>query len=180
MISASKYQHIIYFMLLLKVSLCINRPKQRLLIVYGHTQGCRSKRSPTPWKKKNIYFRCMGAFLLLFILEEGFMLRFSSHGVLFSSYRGLLATFSLRRGLFHNVGAIFAIFFLHVAGLFCLHVGFYVFMFFLWACLFQVLEEVKDAKYTWVHGRPQGGGQEGALAPPPWKFKNTGAPTRIT
>ena len=111
MISASKYQHIIYFMLLLKVSLCINRPKQRLLIVYGHTQGCRSKRSPTPWKKKNIYFRCMGAFLLLFILEEGFMLRFSSYGVLFSSYRGLLATFSLRRGLFHNVGAIFAIFF---------------------------------------------------------------------
>ena len=24
------------------------------------------------------------------------------------------------------------------------------------------------------------GGQEGALAPPPWKLKNMGAPTRIT
>ena len=26
----------------------------------------------------------------------------------------------------------------------------------------------------------KGGGEEGALAPPPWKFKNMGAPTRIT
>ena len=28
--------------------------------------------------------------------------------------------------------------------------------------------------------RRGGGGQEGALAPPPWKLKNIGAPTRIT
>ena len=26
---------------------------------------------------------------------------------------------------------------------------------------------------------PQGGGQEGALAPPPWKFTDMGAPPRI-
>ena len=33
MISASKYQHIIYFMSLLKVSLCIHRPKQVVAFV---------------------------------------------------------------------------------------------------------------------------------------------------
>ena len=122
MISASKYQHIIYCMSLLKVSLCINRPKQRLLCM-DTRRGCRSKCSPTPWKNKNFFFFAIcGAFLLLFFHGEGFMLRFSFYEGLFSSYGGLFATFSLCGGpfcyvfllvwgLFHNVGAFFAIFF---------------------------------------------------------------------
>ena len=98
MISASKYQHIIYFMSLLKASLCINRPKQRLLCL-DTRRGCRSKRLPTPWKNKNfLYFVVWGAFLLLSFHGEGFMLRFSSYEGLFSSYGGLFATFSLRGG----------------------------------------------------------------------------------
>ena len=57
------------------------------------------------------------------------MLRSSSYEGFFSLYGGLFATFSLRGGpfcyvvllvwgLFHNVGAFFAIFFLHLGGLF--------------------------------------------------------------
>ena len=30
------------------------------------------------------------------------------------------------------------------------------------------------------HGRPQGGGGKRGPLPPPWKFKNMGAPPRIT
>ena len=128
-------------MSLLKVSLCINRPKQRLLCM-DTRRGCRSKRSPTPWKNKNIYFRCMGGFFATFFHGEGFMLRFSSYEGLFSSYGSLIATFSLRGGPFyyvlplvwdpfHNVGAFFAIFFsiwgyfLSSWGILCLYVFFY-------------------------------------------------------
>ena len=119
MISASKYQHIICFMSLLKVSLCINRPKQRLLCM-DTRNGCRSKRSPTPWKNKNIFFHCLGglfatffsmgdflccvsflmrgffhcieAFLLLFLCM-GLLLRLSPGVGLFSQSGGFLATF---------------------------------------------------------------------------------------
>ena len=123
MISASKYQHIIYFMSLLKVSLCIliglNKGYCMCMDTHG---GCRSKHSPPLGRAKTFFFAVWGAFLLLFLHGEGFMLRFSSHEGLFSSYRGLFATFSLRGGrfyyvfplvwgLFHNVGAFLAIFF---------------------------------------------------------------------
>ena len=121
-------------MSLLKVSLCINRPKQGLLCMDTH-RGCRSKRSPTPWKNKIIFFCCMGAFLLLFIHGEGFMLRFSFYEGFCSSYGDLFATFFLRWGpfcyvfllvwdFFHNVGAFFANFSL------CAHMWgeFFVFM----------------------------------------------------
>ena len=30
--------------------------------------------------------------------------------------------------------------------------------------------------YSCTHGRPQGGGARGGTCPPPWKFKNIGAP----
>ena len=151
MISASKYQHIIYFMSLLKASLCINRPKQRLLCM-DTLRGCRSKRLPTYWKNKNfLYFVVWGAFLLLSFHGEGFMLRFSSYEGLFSSYGGLFATFSLGGGgclfatssswcgaFFTMWGPFLLFFFFHVGGLFCLHGGFYVFMDFLWACPFPL------------------------------------------
>ena len=114
-------QHIIYFMSLLKVSLCINRPKQRLLCM-DTRRGCRRKRSPTPWKNKKIFFSLYGGSVCSFFHGEGFMLRFSSDEGFFSSYGGLFATFSLRGGLFcyvfllvwglfHNVRAFFAIIF---------------------------------------------------------------------
>ena len=91
-------------MSLLKVSLCINRPKQR------HTQG------------------------------EGFMLRFSSDEGLFSSYGGLLLlflyvegpfcyVFLLVWGLFHNVGAFFAIIF-SMWGDFFVFMGDFMFLWF--------------------------------------------------
>ena len=99
MISASKYQHIIYFMSLLKVSLCINRPKQRLLCMDTHS-GCRSKRSLTPWKNKKLFFSLYGGPFCYFFYGKGFMLRFSSYEGFFSLYGGLFATFSLRGGAF--------------------------------------------------------------------------------
>ena len=127
MISASKYQYIIYFMSLLKVSLCINRPKQRLLFMDTHHSDCIYKyvgvsARPPPGRTKTFFFAVWGAFLLLFFHGEGFMLRFSSYESLFSLYGGFFATFSLRVGpfcyvfllvwgLFHNVEAFFAIFF---------------------------------------------------------------------
>ena len=77
------------------------------------------------------------------------MLRFSSDEGLFSSYGGLFATFSLRGGpfcyvfllvwgLFHNVGAFFALIFSMWEDFFYLRGGFYVFMGFLWACPFHL------------------------------------------
>ena len=105
-------------------------------------KGCRSKRSPTPRKNKNIFFslhggpfchffsmgralcyvfffmkvffHCMEAFLLLFILCEGLF----------------CYVFLLVWGLFHNVGAFFAIFspcgetFLSLWGILCLYAFF--------------------------------------------------------
>ena len=70
-------------MSLLKVSLCINRPKQRLLCM-DTRRWCRSKRSPTPWKNKIIFFAVWRPFCYVFLLAWG---------------------------LFHNVGAFFAIIF---------------------------------------------------------------------
>ena len=64
MISVSKYHHIIYFMSLLKVSLCINRPKQKLMCMDAH-RGRRSKHSPTPWKNRNIFLAIWGGGLML-------------------------------------------------------------------------------------------------------------------
>ena len=100
MISASKYQHIICFMSLLKVSLCINRPKQRLLCI-DTRRGCRSKRSPTPWKNKNIFFSLHGGPFCYF----------------FSMVRALCYVFLLGRGFFHRMEA-FLLLFLYVGGLF--------------------------------------------------------------
>ena len=151
MISASKYQHIIYFMSLLKVSFCIYKPKQRLLFM-DTRRGCRSKRSPTPWKNQNIFFRCMEGHFATFFHGEGFMLRFYSYEVFISSYGSLFATFLLRGGggafLLHlpfGVGrfsqcrGLFCYFFLHVRepflsswGILCLY------GFFSWACPFPL------------------------------------------
>ena len=131
MISASKYQHIIYFMSLLKVSLCINRSKQRLLCM-DTRRGYRSKRSiAPPGRTKTLFSLYGGAFLLLFFHGEGFMLHFSSYKGLFSSYGGLFATSSSCCGPFSQCGGLFCYFFLHVAGLLsswgilCLYVFFY-------------------------------------------------------
>ena len=137
MISASKYQRIIYFKSLLKVSLCINRPKQRLVCM-DTRRGCRSKRSLTPWKNKKQFFFTVWWPFCYFFLWEGFMLRFSSYGRFFPLYGGLFATFSLRGGafllrlppgvwLFSPCGGLFCYFF-SICGDFCLHGGFYVFM----------------------------------------------------
>ena len=105
-------------------------------------RGCRSNRSPTPWKNKNIFFRCIGGlFATFFSIGEGFMLRFLFYEGFFSLYGGLFATFFLREGLFcyvfllvwglfHNVGAFFAIFspcgetFLSLWGILCLYAFF--------------------------------------------------------
>ena len=127
-------------MSLLKVSLCINRPKQRLLCMDTH-RGCRSKRSPTPWKNKNIFFRCMGGLFATFFPWGGFMLRFSSYKDFFHRMEAFLLLFSrgglfcyvflLVWGLFHNVGAFFAIFspcggsFLSSWGILCVYVFLY-------------------------------------------------------
>ena len=100
MISASKYQHITYFMSLLKVSLCINGPKQRLLCM-DTRRGCRSKRSPTHWKNKNIFFFLYGGPFCYF----------------FSMGRTLCYVVLLMRGLFHCKEA-FLLPLLYVGGLF--------------------------------------------------------------
>ena len=77
-------------MSLLKVSLCINT------IVHGRTQGCRSKRSPIPWKNKNIFFRYMGGLFCYF----------------FSMWEPLCYVFLFMRGLFHRLEA-FSLLFLY-------------------------------------------------------------------
>ena len=101
MISASKYQHIITFMSLLKVSLCVNGPNQKT-IVHGHTQGCWSKRSPTPWKNKNIFF---------FAVWRGLF------ATVFSIGRALCYVFLLMRDFFHCMEA-FLLLFLYAGGFF--------------------------------------------------------------
>ena len=128
-------------MSLLKVSLCINRPKQRLLCM-DTGRGCRSKRSTTPLKNKNIFCAVWGAFLLLFFHGEGFMLRFSSYeGLFFIVWRPFCYffftwgpfcyVFLLVWGLFHNMRVFFAIFspfggtFLSSWGILCLYGFFY-------------------------------------------------------
>ena len=127
-------------MSLLKVSLCINRPKQRLLCM-DTRRGCRSRRLPTPWKNKKKIFRCMGGLFAPFFHGEGFILRFSSDEgffhrmeafLLLSLYVGGLFgyVFLLVWGIFRNVGALFAIIFSMW--------GFYVLMGFLWACPFPL------------------------------------------
>ena len=136
MISASNYQHIRYFMSLLKVSLCINRPRQRPLCIDAR-RGCGSNRLPTPWKNKNIFFHYFfskwGPFCYIFLLMRGVL-----------SFEGLFATFSLRVffcyvfhlmwGFFHHVGAFLLLFtsceraFLFVWGIFCLHGAFFDFI----------------------------------------------------
>ena len=143
MISASKCQHIIYFMSLLKVSLCINRPKQRLLCM-DTRRGCRSKRSPTPWKSKNIFFRFMGGLFATFFsmgralcyvfLLIRFFYRMEAVLLLFFTWGAFLLRLPPGVGPFSQCGGLFCYFFLHVGELLCLHGGFYVFMFFLWGC----------------------------------------------
>ena len=120
MISASKYQHIINFMSLLKVSLCINRPKQRLLCM-DTRRGCRSKRSPTPWKNKNIFFTVWGAFLLLFsmgralcffvFLWGAFFIVWRPFCYFFFTWGAFLPRFPLGVGLFSQCGGLFSLFF---------------------------------------------------------------------
>ena len=152
MISASKYQHIIYFMSLLKVSLCINMPKQRLLSM-DVRRGCRSKRSPTLWKNKNFfslygglfcYFFSMGrALCYVFLLMSFFFIVWRPFCYFFYVGAFLLRLppgvrpFSQCGGLFHNVGAFFLEFvslfggtFLSSWGILCLY------KFFLWGCPF--------------------------------------------
>ena len=133
-------------MSLLKVSLCINRPNQRLLCIVTR-KGCRCKRSPTPRKNKNIFFAVWGAFLLLFsmgralcyvfLLMRGFFHRMEAFLLLFLYMGAFLPRLPPGVGPFSQCGGRFCYFFLHVGGLFCLHGGFYVFMAFLWACPFH-------------------------------------------
>ena len=96
----------------LKVSLCINRPKQRLLCM-DTRRGCRSKRSPTPWKNKNIsfaiwvffcYFLSMGrALCYVFLLMRGFFHRMEALLLLFLYVGGLFATSSSWCGAFFTM-----------------------------------------------------------------------------
>ena len=93
MISASKYQHIIYFKSLLKVSLCINRPKQRLVCM-DTRRGCRSKRSLTPWKnKKQFFFYCMGGLFAIFFYGRALCYVFLFMGVFFHCMEAFLLLF---------------------------------------------------------------------------------------
>ena len=110
-------------MSLLKVSLCINRPKQRLLCM-DTRRGCRSKRSPTPWKNKNFFFAVWGAFLLLFF--TGRLCYF------FITWGAFLLRLPPDVGPFSQCRGLFCYYFLHVGGLFlsswgilCLHRFFY-------------------------------------------------------
>ena len=141
MISASKYQHIIYFMSLLKVSLCINSPKQRLLCMDTRRE-CRSKRSLTPWKNKKHFISPF----CYFFYEEGFMLRSSSYEVFFfivwrpfCYFFFTWGAFLLRRppgvGLFSQCGGLFCYFFLHLGGLFVFMGDFMSLCFFLMGLL---------------------------------------------
>ena len=115
MISASKYQYIIYFMSLLKVSLCINRPKQRLLCMDTRGWGgCKSKRSLTPWKNKNIFFHCMGGLFAIF-----------------SMGRASCYVFLLMRVFFHCMEA-FLLLFLYVGSLFAKFSSWCVAFFTMW------------------------------------------------
>ena len=133
-------------MSLLKDSLCINKPKQRLLCM-DTRRGCRSKRSPTPWENKNIFIRYMGAFLLLFsmgralcyvfLLMRGFFHR-RSFFYFFNTWGAFLLSLPPGVGSFSQCGGLFCYFFLHLGGLFCLHRGFHFFMVFLWACPFPL------------------------------------------
>ena len=63
-------------------------------------RGCRSKRSTTPLKNKNIFCAVWGAFLLLFFHGEGFMLRFSFYEGLFFIVWRLFCYFCLTWGSF--------------------------------------------------------------------------------
>ena len=74
-------------MSLLKVSLCINRPKQKLMCMDAR-RGRRSKHSPTPWKNRNIFFSYMGG--------GGLML-------LFSMWVRLCYVFLLMRGFLNHL-----------------------------------------------------------------------------
>ena len=130
-------------MSLLKVSLCINRPKQRLLCM-DIRSGCRSKRSPTPWKNKTFFFSQYGgpfcsffsmgsALCYVFLLMKGFFHCLEAF-LLVSLYVGgggpFCCVFLLVWGLFHNVGA-FLLVFLYLGRLLSL-------WFFLWACSFPL------------------------------------------
>ena len=64
MISASKNQHIIHFMSLLKVSLCINGPKQRLLCMDTRRGAGVSTSPPTPERTKTFFFAVWGNFFV--------------------------------------------------------------------------------------------------------------------
>ena len=118
MISASKYQHIITFMSLLKVSLCVNGPNQKT-IVHGHTQGEKQKHffslygEPfcsyfSIWRAlcyvfllMRDFFHCMEAFLLLFLYVGGFFATSSSWcGAFFTMWGPFLLIFSPCGGTF--------------------------------------------------------------------------------
>ena len=146
MISASKYQHITYFMSLLKVSLCINRPKQRLLCM-DTRRGCRSKRSTTPWMNKNFFFSLYGgpfcsffsmgrALCYVFLLMRGFFHCMEAFLLLFLYVGGLFATSSSWCGAFFTMWGPFLLFFLHVGDFFVFMGDFMSLCVFLWACPF--------------------------------------------
>ena len=96
-------------------------------------RGCRSKRSPAPWKNKNICFRCMEDLFAPFFLGEGFILRLSSYGGLFHRMEAFLLLFLYVGGLFATFsswcGAFFTMWgpflqFLSSCGILCLYVFF--------------------------------------------------------
>ena len=92
------------------------------LLYMDTRRGCWSKRSPTPWKNKNIFFRCMGGlFATIFPLGGLYATFFFLCGTSFIVWRPFCYlfftwwlfcyVFLLVWGLFHNVGAFFANFF---------------------------------------------------------------------
>ena len=115
MISASKYQHITYFMSLLKVSLFINRPKQRLLCM-DTRRGARVSARSSPGRTKTFFSLYGGPFCYFF------------------PCRGICYVFLLVCGLFHNV-EVFLLFFSLIAGTFFVFMGDFMSLWvLLWDC----------------------------------------------
>ena len=122
MISASKYQHIITFMSLLKVSLRVNGKKPKDYCTWTHAGGAGVSAHPPLEKQKHFFSLYGGSFCYYFSMGRALCYVFFSYEELLLLYGGLFATFSLRGGLFcyvfllvwglfHNVGAFFANFF---------------------------------------------------------------------
>ena len=118
MISASKYQHIISFMSLLKVSLCINGPKQRLLCMDTRRGAGVSAHPPPEKKKKNFslyggpfcyYFSIWRALCYVFLLMRAFFIVWRPFCYLFFTWGAFLLRLPPGLGPFSQCGRLFCL-----------------------------------------------------------------------